>query len=338
MTTVAVRVRHEGEVGEARRMAVAAASRLGFSEEVRGKVALVATEAARNLALHAQEGEVIITDLDVGGVGGVELLALDKGPGMADVEKCLRDGYTTAGTGGVGLGAISRMSSVFDIHSLPGIGTALLARLWAAPLPRVLADRLEVGVVNVPKPGEEVCGDGWCVLAQGLRPRVLVCDGLGHGPGAATASLEAARLFYARPELELTEWIRAAHDALRPTRGAALAVAEIDLSARRVRYAGVGNIVASILGGPQRQNLISLNGTVGAVLPQVQAFEYSWPEGAQLIMHSDGLGTQWRMEKYPGLMGRNPSLVAGVLYRDFNRGRDDSTVLVLRERKEEGGA
>jgi hypothetical protein len=48
-------------------------------------------------------------------------------------------------------------------------------------------------------------------------------------------------------------------------------------------------------------------------------------------MHSDGLGMQWRIERYPGLINKHPSLIAGILYRDFQRGRDDVIVLVARE-------
>ncbi|HLL55068.1 MAG TPA: ATP-binding SpoIIE family protein phosphatase [Myxococcaceae bacterium] len=338
MPGTVVRIQHEGEAGEARRVAVTIAGQLGFSEERCGKVALVATEAARNIALHAGQGEMIITPLDQDGVGGVELLALDKGRGMADIDKCMRDGYTTAGTGGVGLGAIARMSDVFDIYSQPDAGTAVLARLWASRPPRQRGVRMEVGAVSVAKAGEEACGDCWSALVKGQKPRFLVCDGLGHGPGASTASLAAARVFHARPQEALPELVRAAHDALRPTRGAALSVTEVDLEAGTVTYVGVGNIVSMILRGESRQNLISLNGTVGHQMPKVQAFSYSWPAGALLVMHSDGLGTQWRLDRYPGLMARNPSLVAGVLYRDFNRGRDDSTVLVAREQEGEGGA
>jgi len=50
-----------------------------------------------------------------------------------------------------------------------------------------------------------------------------------------------------------------------------------------------------------------------------------------LIQHTDGLGTHWDVDRYPGLLGRSPSLIAAVLYRDFNRGRDDVTVLVASE-------
>jgi hypothetical protein len=53
--------------------------------------------------------------------------------------------------------------------------------------------------------------------------------------------------------------------------------------------------------------------------------------GFLLVMHSDGLATHWNLDQYPGLVGRRPSLIAGVLYRDFARGRDDVTVVVAKK-------
>jgi hypothetical protein len=135
-----------------------------------------------------------------GPIGGLEVLALDLGPGMADVGRCLADGYSTAGSRGVGLGAMARLSALFDIHSRPGEGTAVLARLWSAPLPeRPEAAGLEFGVVSLPLAGEEVCGDAWAVDEGRGRSFVLVVDGLGHGPQAAEAAREAVRAFAGGP-------------------------------------------------------------------------------------------------------------------------------------------
>lgn len=60
-----------------------------------------------------------------------------------------------------------------------------------------------------------------------------------------------------------------------------------------------------------------------------QAFTYPWSPDAVVVLHSDGLRTRWRLDAYPGLARRHPSLIAGVLYRDFARRRDDVTVLVV---------
>src|SRR5688572_28304608 len=99
------------QVGEGRRLALNYAAELGFPEEARGRVALIVTEAAHNLVRHARAGELVFTKLRAGGGTGLRVLALDVGPGMANPADCLRDGHSTSGTAGEGLGAIQRLSS-----------------------------------------------------------------------------------------------------------------------------------------------------------------------------------------------------------------------------------
>lgn len=316
------------EVSEARRQAQSMATRIGFDDAAVGRLSIVVTEAARNIHVHAQRGEIVLRALDIGGVGGMEMLALDRGHGIRDIACSFRDGFSTAGTSGVGLGAISRQANELDVFSTEG-GTVLLARLWANNT--VPARPYDVGVICVAKPGEDASGDGWAFEVREGRPRVLVVDGLGHGTGAADASMQAIRLFHARVETPPAA-LQSIHDGLRVTRGAVAAVAELSPDAKTLRYAGIGNIVSVVIDGESRSNLVSMNGTLGHQLRRVQEFTYPWSERSLLLMHSDGLGTQWRLERYPGLVAKDPAIIAAVLYRDFWRGRDDVTVLALRPR------
>ncbi|WNG32812.1 SpoIIE family protein phosphatase [Archangium violaceum] len=333
VSSTAIAVTESSQAGHARRTASALAARLGFSEEGQGKVAIVVSEAAKNLVAHAREGQILLRTLHAGSHVGVEMLALDKGPGMADVDRCLRDGYSTAGTGGSGLGAMRRMSSLFDLYSQPGVGTVVLARLWSGRPPP--EDGLDVGVVCVPKTGEEVCGDSWAVDRKDGRIVFLVADGLGHGPEAARASRAAVVSFLEQGSSDVVELLRGAHQELHSTRGAAVALTALD--GARLHFSGVGNIAAAVVspgGGIQR--LVSMNGTLGHQTHRMQQFSYTWNPGDTLVMCSDGLATQWRVDAYPGLLARHPGVVAGVLFRDFSRGRDDATVLVARETSRRG--
>jgi anti-sigma regulatory factor (Ser/Thr protein kinase) len=323
-----VRVTEASQVGEARRAAIALAGAIGFDEDGRARAALIVTEAANNLAKHAREGEVLLRALEQGSAVGLEVLALDKGPGMADVRRCMRDGFSTAGSPGTGLGAIARQSSSWGIYSTLEKGTALVARLWNGPPP--VAGGFLTAVVSLPKGGEEICGDTWAVARDGGRELLLVVDGLGHGPLAAEASLTAARIFRENLHSSPVSILQSAHAALRGTRGGAAAVAEIDLDRHVVQYAGVGNIAGTVLSGEGSRSLISYNGTVGHEARSFQTLSYPFPRGAILVMHSDGLGSRWSLEGYPGLASFDLALIAGVLYRDFQRGRDDVTVLAAR--------
>lgn len=123
---LALPVREPSQVGEARRRALALAEEQGFSQVRRGELAIVVSELCSNLCRHAAQGEVLLRPLPG---PGVEVLALDRGPGMRDVAACLRDGYSTAGSAGIGLGAVVRLSAEFDLYSRPA-GTLVLARLF----------------------------------------------------------------------------------------------------------------------------------------------------------------------------------------------------------------
>lgn len=317
------------EVAPARRGISAFASELGFSTEDAGRAALVATEIGTNLVKHGGGGEIIVKQLNDGTRRGLELLGLDKGPGMADVGKCLRDGYSTSGSPGTGLGAMERMSQRFEIFSRAGIGTAVLAQLW--PDSRVpSAQGLEIGALVIPKPGETQCGDAWCYTERVEGVLVLAIDGLGHGLAAAQAANEACRVFeteHHRPALRIMQSL---HEALRPTRGAAVTLMEIDWDAQRATSVAVGNVQAALVTTDGVKRIAADNGIVGHVMSRPRVLVHECRSGTALIVHSDGLTANWHLERYPGLMQHHPALIAGVLYRDCKRGRDDSLIVVIR--------
>ena len=317
------------QVGEARRAAVEMAKALGLSETQGGKVALAVTEAATNIVKHAGSGRILLAPLVRGAAVGLEILALDRGPGIADVGASLRDGYSTAGSMGSGLGALSRLSPSFDLYSQPGRGTALRLEVWAnSSTPP--EDELQLGAVCLPKKGEEVSGDGWLLEASGDYRTVLVVDGLGHGPNAARAAHAATDAFAAHTTATPAALMQICHDALAATRGAAGAAARVAPAKKHGSFAGVGNIACRVETTGERRQLVSHSGTLGHVMRRVQEFAFDFPTGALLILHSDGLGTHWSSEDYPGLLSKHAGLIAGVLYRDHERGRDDVTVVVLK--------
>lgn len=348
-------VTEKSQVGEARRRMSELAEQIGFDQTASERVAIVVTELATNLLKHAGEGELVVRTLPMAAHTGLEILTLDQGPGMANVAECLRDGYSTTGSLGQGFGAIQRLSAHFDLYSTPGVGTALLVHLWArSPSPPASASRFVHGAVSRPKPGEEVCGDGWLLHTHPAGCTLLVCDGLGHGPEAAAATHQALRTFLAQPTRPPTVQMAEIHTALRTTRGAAVAVAAVtagpesrdgmnghrmgaEKADRRivdggVEFVGVGNISGRVFVAEEARHLLSQNGIAGHQARKIQSFPQRWIKDALLVLHSDGLGSRWSLERYPGLRQRHPSLIAGVLYRDFARGNDDVTVVVVKER------
>jgi anti-sigma regulatory factor (Ser/Thr protein kinase) len=326
-------IEDSSQTAEARRIARKMALEIGFDASDGERVAIAVTEACTNLLKHATRGEVLLSVTPDAPLE-LEILALDKGPGIANLEKCLRDGYSTGGTAGQGLGAITRLSDVSDFYSIAGQGLAVLARWVSRTDP---SDRQRsrngprTGVVNACKLGQDVCGDSWGVEYAGEIITVLVADGLGHGPEAKTASREAVRMLHMNPELSPLALIERCHHALRSTRGAAISIARINRRDKEVHFCGVGNVAAQVYSGATlSQQLVSVYGTAGHQMHRLHEFSYTWPDDGMLILHSEGLSTATSAESRAGLALRDPALIAGVLYRDFSRGNDDSTVVVTK--------
>ncbi len=328
--TAAVAVEEPSQVGEARRLAMRVAAEAGFDESARSDIGIVATEAATNVVRHGARGEVLITEFEGAGGPGLEVVCVDHGPGMRDVEARMRDGHSSAGTMGGGLGAMRRLAHDFSIYSAPGVGTALVCRFWVTPRKPERRDGVMCAGLAVAVQGESVCGDAWVAVQGGADTALLVADGLGHGASAAAASAEAIRIFRAQTSYQPERVLAVLHAGLRSTRGAAAAVALIDTRRRQVRYAGVGNISATIRSGDAGRSLVSNNGTLGLQMRKAQEFVYPWTDGALLVVHSDGLSASWKLEQYPGLFRQDPALVAAMLYRDHSRPRDDVSVVACR--------
>lgn len=324
-----IRVADSSHRGEARRTATACAQRLSFDEERTGRVALVATELASNLVKHVPGGGCLfVASVERRGALGVEIVAIDRGPGIADEARALEDGFSTAGSAGIGLGGINRLSDAFDLYSRPGTGTVVVSRIWRGAAPA--APTVSAAGVCAMMEGESVSGDDFAIRDVERRTRIVVADGLGHGPGAATASAEAVRIFGTGDAGSLAELLDSMHRSLRATRGAAVAIAEIDPDRRSLTYAGLGNIAGLVIADGATRSLVSHNGTVGHSMRRIQEFSYELPPDALVVLHSDGIMTRWSLDAYPGLARRHPAITASVLYRDFQRGRDDATAVVAR--------
>lgn len=321
---IEVEVADHSAVAEARRRASDVGVAVGFDALHVGQLALVATELSTNLIKHADKGRLLIG----AGESHVDLLALDRGAGMADVQRALADGYSSAGTPGNGLGAVRRLAQDFQVASWPGRGTVVFARILRAD--KAAAPDGDVAAIELAMPGETVCGDAWALHRDATGRTLFMVDGLGHGSEAALAAQEAVRQFQRSRHDAPADIVNAVHGAIRHTRGGAVAAARIEWAAATVVYAGLGNIAAALAAPDGRlRRLVSLNGTAGHNARKIQAFEYPCGDGF-LIMHTDGITSNWTLDPYPGFVRMHPMLLAGLLVRDHSRGRDDATVVVAR--------
>jgi anti-sigma regulatory factor (Ser/Thr protein kinase) len=315
-------------VSEARRRASAVAQSIGFDETAAGRVALVVTELATNIVKYGVPGEILIGLYEDGTGSGVEILSLDRGPGLSDLGSALRDGHSTGGSAGEGLGAVRRLSDAFDIASRPGSGTAVLSRLSGVRATPPAAATF--GAVTVPLKGEIANGDAYAVRERADGWTAIVSDGLGHGPDAAKASEEALRLFRQHQDKPPGVILSAIHAGLSHTRGGAISIARYSRPAGQLTFVGIGNVLGAVVSGEATKRTVSLAGTAGHAARRIQEFEYPMRPADLFVLCSDGIATGWSLDAFPGMTGAHPTLVAGVIYRDFARARDDATALVVR--------
>ena len=317
-------------VGQCRRTATALAERLGFGPTRTAEVGLAVTEIGTNLHKHARHGMVLVRSVRATTQAAVEVVAVDHGPGIDDLDRAWRDGESTTGTLGVGLGAVARLSDSCAISSRPGRGTVLAARFHASRAPMAELPPTPTAGVTRAIGGEDVCGDAYAVRHDTNRLTLMLCDGSGHGPLAASAARAAVREFCARPSGRPEEMVERIHDALRGTRGGAVGVADIDLVARSVRFAGLGNIAATVVADGHKKGMISVPGVAGYQARSFRGYDHPLPANAAVVLHSDGLTERWTADVVDGLLLGNPLLIATTLLRDAGVRRDDASVLVAR--------
>jgi anti-sigma regulatory factor (Ser/Thr protein kinase) len=324
-------------VGEARRHAAVLALALSLDETEAGRLALIVTELGTNLLRHARGGRLLIAAIPA--AHQVEVLAIDEGPGIANVQLALQDGQSSGSTPGTGLGAVRRLASEFDIHSSVPDGTVCVARLrramqTAAGGVAQVEPAVQIGALCLPAPGETVCGDGWVAGIDGDRVSLLLADGLGHGPEAAKAAQAAAAAFGADPFAEPRAAVQRVHTALQTTRGAAVCALALDIGQASLTYCGAGNIVGRVLSGAFDKSIVTQHGTAGLRIRNPEHTQLELPPHALVIVHSDGIETRWKADRLLPVLRKDPALVAAILLRDHTRHRDDATVVVLRRKDE----
>jgi anti-sigma regulatory factor (Ser/Thr protein kinase) len=335
-----VPVHDSTRVRDARVAAEQAAALAGLDADHAAAASLVSTELATNLVKHARGGQLLV-ELVPPAVPAdaavparlVQIAAVDHGPGIADVGAALSDGFSTARSLGAGLGTCRRVADDFSLHSVPGRGTVALARIGAGARTGSAAG-VRAGGLNVPFERADHSGDAWTWVRVQDRATLMLADGLGHGPEAARASSAAVEALHRTAHLSPAECLRHIDTALRGTRGAAVAVAQLDTAAGTLRFAGVGNIGARLREGDRWRSLLSHPGIIGVHRPgTLREDRLPWAADRILVMHTDGLPSRWAPPAEPGLLSADPAVVAAGVIRDAGSAarpvRDDTAVAVV---------
>ena len=295
-----------------------------FPSDERGMIGTVVSELATNIVKYAGQGVIRMRALEQEGKFGVRVEAIDQGPGIADLETALKDGFSTGGTLGLGLPAVCRLTDTFDITCPPGGGTHIEAVRWCrrpvrkvaglgnaarAPLrpaakPAAVATapagplQLKIQTRNRAYRGLKMSGDrAWSLETSGYALLVQL-DGTGHGPQADHA---AARIIE-RIEEQASKWptqpsadvmlplLDACHQAAMGTVGAAITLALVDRLRHTLHYVGVGNTCAMVF-SPSGWEGIARTGVLGQRYSRPTVTSQLLRRGESVVTFSDGLSS-----------------------------------------------
>lgn len=306
----------------------------GFEAKQLAEIDLIVAELGTNLVKHASGGEILAGILQTEEGVTLELISLDNGPGMTDPEKMIMDGASTTKTLGHGLGSIRRLADAFDIYSRREWGTVLLSRVHKKkPIPtRSPKSSVQINALVIPKPGENLSGDGCCYVAErDGAVHLLVADGLGHGAEAHRAVKEAVSAFRTFKSSSPAEILRHLHQQIKKTRGLVATVVIIDPKEKTWKLCGIGNIGTRFIGHQQSKSYFPYNGIVGSNIPHtLNDQELSQQDYQQIILCSDGIRSRWEYAKYPSIGKYDLSIQAAAIYKDFGRKTDDMSVIIGR--------
>lgn len=288
---------------------------IGFPISHSEQIALAIAELAANVVRHMGGGNITLREIHTGertGEGaGIEVEAVE----------CAE----------FGSGTLNRFMEELEICSDAGGKARIVCRRW---LPGD-SSRLTRGAVafgaatrsyrDLPENGDAFLFKQWDTFAL-----IGVIDGLGHGPCAQTAS-QSARHYVERHFSEPLEVLfKGADLACRPTRGVVMALARIDLKLAQLTVATVGNIEVRLIGNMQRFNIAVRRGIVGLNAPQAVSTRHPWTSASTLIIHSDGLRTDWDAKDLITVLHKAPGVIAQYLLADRGRVDDDAAVIVAK--------
>lgn len=349
-----ISIRSDGDVARLVALTASTAQAAGVDPIQVNAVSTAASELARNIIKYAGTGQVSVRTVVDEGTTGVRIIASDRGPGIADVDSALRDHYSTGGTLGLGLPGVKRLMDEVEIDSQPGKGTRITATLWTRDRPRArrsparsaAAFRLHHattatlashqdghgGVVAAarirPHRTERVSGDLATMRWVGDRVVVALVDALGHGSAAAAIAKRAETALSSAQSTDVLTLMKLVHDALRPTDGAAIAIAVVDPARCSYQAAAVGNVRIRVAGKTD-QRLEWSAGTVGSQYrtPNVERGALG---GATLLLYSDGVADHFELPDYPGILSDSPEIVSRIVVERFGKEHDDASCVALR--------
>ena len=335
LETIIIHISEKHHVGIARRRISQFAKEFGFLDTQLSEISIVVSELAENAINHGViEGKITCSSFEEAIKKGIQIVYEDKGPGIATIDIIIEDGYSTSGSLGIGLGAISRLMSEFKISSNASKTQPRTTIVTKKYLPlkedstEILHKETLFGVFSRSKLDELYNGDSYFLKHFNGKTIAAIIDGLGHGKDAFKAATEAYLYFFENYNKPLEKIVNELHERLRKTRGAVISIALIDDIKGELEYVGIGNVSTRVFNSPTPIGPHNYNGILGHRISYFKVLKYPWVKGTVIIMTSDGIGENYDPEKYPGLLKQHPIKIASTILKEHGRDYDDATIIV----------
>jgi anti-sigma regulatory factor (Ser/Thr protein kinase) len=325
-------ISNAAEVIAIRRIAKEMAHDVGFDERDREEISLVTSELASNIIKYAQRGIITLTPVCNEQREGLMIEAEDDGEGFNE-HNSMKDGVSTSGTLGVGLGAVNRLMDEFDILQREDrSGTRIVCKRWLHDNSNHgLHCPFDFGVFSRPKPNETVNGDSFIIKNIRGATLVGVIDGVGHGILANQAANAARQYVERHAESPLLDIFRGVDRVCVSTRGVVMALVIFDWINSSYRYASVGNIEVKVFNnGHEKPKFIVRRGIVGKHAPPPVITENVWHSGDMLALHSDGISTHWQWQDFLYEADSPAQVIAEDIYNATQKDHDDATIVIVK--------
>jgi anti-sigma regulatory factor (Ser/Thr protein kinase) len=328
----------------------------GATDLERSVIATIVSELGSNVLKYARAGTLELRRVRHAGAAGVEIVASDAGPGIADVELALRDHYSSGRTLGLGLPGVRRMADAIEITPTAGGGTTVRVRKrlsgQSAPWARSAAAhgagrsaaagaRWRAAASVRARSGQSVAGDHALVIDRGDVALLAIVDATGHGSVAHAVAhtvvqrLEVVFAAAAEPD-DVVAHLRELHDATVGTVGAAVGLAVLDSRSDGLRYLAVGNVRAAVV-GRHRFTGVSRDGVLGRRWPTPFVQDTRLHPDDLVLLWTDGLPSTLSADLAAAhddhgrpLVTRDVAVIADRLVAGFGKDHDDAACLVAR--------
>ncbi len=298
------------------------AGKIRLTEKEIEELRIVITEIAKNIIKHSSSGKLSISFGEE--VEKSVRIEAENPTDNKDTAEIFDDGYSTANTLGIGLGAVKRLLTDVKVKIENGKFILTGKKVFSE---NKKENFIQTSVFSRPKPGFKSNGDAYFIKRYEDSAIVAVMDGIGHGDKASEASGIAVKVLEDKYRDELEQIVLTMHRRLHGSRGCVAGIVRMSKEGR-IEYLGVGNIRTQIYTADRYKRLVSFDGLLGSNVRTLRTDHLDLSTPCLVVLHSDGISSFSFEDKR--IVYRPVMELAKEAFEKHKKSSDDATLLVAR--------